>query len=139
MAHKSEFISTKGGYSVKNGSTITPVINQDGTLNGSAVIDDGSITAAKLAADAVETAKIKDANVTLAKLATGITPSHVVKFAKLGSTITTTALAGLAVGDLVIRILAADGTVTCKPVATIDTLPDDPEDGDYVIVLRAAA
>lgn len=119
MAHKAEFISTKGGFKVKNGSTVTEVINQDGTLNVSAIIDDASIT--------------------LAKLAAGIAPSHVIKFAKLGSTITTTALAGLAVGDLVIRILAADGTVTCKPVATIDTLPDDPEDGDYVIVLRAAA
>lgn len=117
--HSHKFVATSGGFSVLNGSTETPVINADGTLNGSAVIDAGSIT--------------------LAKLAAGITPSHVVKFAKLGSTITTTALAGLAVGDLVIRILAADGTVTVKPCATINTLPDDPEDADYVIVLRAAA
>ena len=116
--HKSEVIATKNGFSVKNGSTITPVINQDGTLNGSAVIDAGSIT--------------------LAKLATGIVPSHVVKFARLGAGLTTTALAGLVVGDLVIRITAA-GAATCKPVATANTLPDDPDDTDYLIVLRAAA
>lgn len=118
MAYKSELIVTKGGVSVKNGSTITPVINQDGTLNGSAVIDAGSIT--------------------LAKLAAGITPSHVVKFAKLGSTITTTTLTGLAVGDIVIRIEAA-GTVVVALCATINTLPADPADTDWVIVLRATA
>lgn len=158
MSHKFSHVSTGGGFSVKNGATTTQVINQDGTLNGSAVIDNASITAAKLAADAVETAKIKDlnvtagklaadavetakiknANVTLAKLAAGITPSHVVKFARLGAGITTTALAGLVVGDLVIRITAA-GAATCKAVATADTLPDDPDDTDYLIVLRAAA
>lgn len=118
MAHKASFISTVGGFSVKNGSTVTPVINQDGTLNGGSVIDAGSIS--------------------LAKLAAGITPSHVVKFARTGAGITTTALAGLVVGDLVIRITTA-GAATCKPVATADTLPDDPADTDYLIVLRAAA
>lgn len=116
--HSHKFVSTKGGFSVLNGSVETPVINADGTLNGSSVIDAGSIT--------------------LAKLATGIVPSHVVKFARLGAGLTTTALAGLVVGDLVIRITAA-GAATCKPVATADTLPDDPDDTDYLIVLRAAA
>lgn len=58
MAHKSEFIATKGGFKVKNGSTITEVINQDGTLNGSAVIDDLSVSTAKLAANAVTPAKL---------------------------------------------------------------------------------
>ena len=119
MAHKSEFVSTVGGFSVLNGSTKTPVINQDGTLNGSAVIDAASIT--------------------LAKLATGITPSHVIKFVKLGSEITTTTLTGLAVGDLVIRFIAASSTVTAKLCATANTLPDDPADADYIVVLRAAA
>ena len=66
MAHKSEFISTNGGYSVKNGSTITPVINQDGTLNGSAVIDDGSVTPAKLDPTTIQYAEvaITSANIT---------------------------------------------------------------------------
>ncbi len=119
MAHKSEFIATGNGFSVKNGNTVTPVINQDGTLNGGTVIDNGSIS--------------------LAKLAAGITPSHVVKFVKLGSTITSTTLTGLAVGDLVIQVIAADGTVTVTPCATANTLPNDPADADYIIVLRAAA
>lgn len=69
MSHKHEHVSTGNGFSVKNGETVTQVINQDGTLNGGAVIDNGSISAAKLASDAVETAKIKDANVTSPKLA----------------------------------------------------------------------
>ncbi len=41
-----------------------PFGSRDGTIN------DGKISAAKLASNAVETAKIKDANVTTAKLAT---------------------------------------------------------------------
>lgn len=88
--------------------------------------------------DQTDTAEIPAGAVTLAKLATGITPSHVIKFARVGLGITTTALTGLVVGDLVIRFVA-DGTVTCKPVATINTLPDDPADTDYLVVLRAAA
>jgi hypothetical protein len=159
--HSKEFIAVGGGFSVKDPATgtVTEVINDDGTLNSGAVIDAGSVTAAKLAtdavetlkikdlnvtagklaADAVETAKIKDANVTLAKLAAIISPSHVIKFLRLGSTITTTALVGLVVGDLVIRFIAADSTVTAKLCAVTDTLPDDPADADYIVVLRATA
>jgi len=117
--HSNKFVSVGNGFSVLNSGVETAVINQDGTLNGGTVIDDASIS--------------------LAKLTTGITPSHVVKFVALGSTITTTALAGLAVGDLVIQIIAADGTVTAKLCATVNTLPTDPADLDYIIVLRAAA
>lgn len=118
MSHKYESVTTGNGYWVDNNGTRTQVIDQDGTLHGSVVIDNSSIT--------------------LAKLATGITPSHVIKFARLGAGITTTALSGLVVGDLVIRITTG-GACTCKPVATTDTLPDDPGDTDYLIVLRAAA
>lgn len=57
MAHKSEFISTVGGFKVKNGNTITEVINQDGTLNGS-VIDDLSITPAKLDPTTIQYAEV---------------------------------------------------------------------------------
>lgn len=104
--YKSEMIATKNGFSVKNGSTITQVINQDGTLNGGSVIDDSSITSAKLASNSVITTKITDANVTLAKLAAGITPSHVVKYAGkitwsgAGATLATT-VAGVAATDIV--------------------------------------
>lgn len=108
--------------------------NYDPALRAGAQIE-----ASSLADDSVETSEIKAANVTLAKLAAGITPSHVVKFVALGSTITTTTLTGLAVGDLVIRFIAATSTVTAKPCATINTLPDNPEDADYIVVLRAAA
>jgi len=108
------------GFAVRSAAgVVTEVINADGTLNGGTVIDAGAIT--------------------LAKLASGITPSHVVKFVALGSTITTTTLTGLAVGDLVIRVITATATVTAKLCATINTLPDNPEDADYIIVLRAAA
>lgn len=139
------------------GTTASPSFQDINTIN-SAEIADSAVTAAKLATDAVETAKIKnanvtadklasnavttakitDANVTLAKLAAGITASHIVKFFVLGSTITTTALVGVAVGDLVVTILA-DGTVTVGTVAVADTLPADPADTSYVIVFRAVA
>ena len=119
MSHKYEHVSTGNGFSVKNGDETTEVINQDGSINATVAIDDSSVT--------------------LAKLATLVSPSHVVKFVALGSTITTTALAGLAVGDLVIQIIAADGTVTAKLCATAATLPTDPADLDYIIVLRATA
>ena len=49
MAHFNEVITTENGLYVENNGTKTPVINQDGTLNGSAVIDDDSVTNAKLA------------------------------------------------------------------------------------------
>lgn len=68
MAHKSEFIATKGGFKVKNGSTITEVINQDGTLNGSAVIDDLSVSTGKLAANAVTSAKLAETTIQYAEV-----------------------------------------------------------------------
>ncbi len=51
------------------------------------------LSSANIPEDAVITADVADGAVTLAKLASGITPSHVIKFVALGSTITTTALA----------------------------------------------
>lgn len=120
-----------GKIIVGNGTTVTSV-----TMSGDATMSNtGAVT---IGTDKITTAKILDANVTLAKLAAGITPSHIIKFAKLGSEITTTALTGLLVNDLVIRFVT-DGTVTCKPCAVADTLPDDPADTDYIIVIRAAA
>jgi hypothetical protein len=111
----------------------------EGTITGDIHATAGSIGATELASNAVETAKIKNANVTLEKLASVISPSHVIKFVKLGSEITTTALAGLVVGDLVLQFVAADGTVVAAPCAVADTLPNDPADADYIVVLRATA
>lgn len=134
------------GAALPAGSISATELASDSVIT--AKILNANVTAAKLASDAVETAKIKDsnvttakildANVTLGKLAAGITPSHVVKFFKLGSTITTTALAGLLVGDLCVYITAA-GACTVTPCGTADTLPADPADTDYVVVFRAAA
>ena len=103
--------------------TVTLTVNPDGST-------------IETNADAI---RVKDLGITLAKLATVIKPSHVVKFVKLGSEITTTTLTGLLVGDLVVQIKAADGTVTATLCAAPDTLPADPADLDYLIVLRATA
>ena len=182
MSHKSEHVSTKNGFWVKNGSTRTQVITQAGVIKGdikeslaqgSVYIGDSSGITSELSAkgdgkilvgngttatsvsvsgdatlsnagaltigtDKITTTKILAANVTLAKLAAGITPSHVVKFARLGAGLTTTSLPGLVVGDIVIRIEAA-GTVVVALCATTDTLPADPADTDWLVVLRAAA
>ena len=46
------------------------IYNADGSVEIAVAVANGSVTAAKIAANAVETAKIKDANVTAAKLAT---------------------------------------------------------------------
>jgi hypothetical protein len=88
--------------------------------------------------NSVKTSELANGAVTLAKLAAGISASHIIKFFVLGSTITTTELTGLAVGDLIVTILA-DGTITVKPVATVNTLPSDPADTSYVIAFRAVA
>jgi archaellum component FlaF (FlaF/FlaG flagellin family) len=93
----------------------------------------GDVTITNAGATAIGAGKV-----TLAMLATIVKPSHVVKFLVLGSTVTSTTLTGLAVGDIVVRCEAA-GTVVVKPCATINTLPDDPADTDYIIVFRATA
>ena len=67
--HGHKFVATNGGFSVLNGSTETPVINQDGSLNGSAVIDDLSITTGKLAANAVTSAKLDPTTIQYAEVA----------------------------------------------------------------------
>ncbi len=88
--------------------------------------------------NSIQTGEIATGAVTLAKLASGITSSHIVKFFKLGSTITGTTLVGVAVNDLVVTIVG-DGTVTVAVASQADTLPADPADTSYVIVFRAAA
>ena len=47
MGHKYEFIATGAGFSVKNGATTTPVINQVGEIQSSAIVAD-SVTSAKI-------------------------------------------------------------------------------------------
>lgn len=110
---------------------------KDGDID-TADLKNSAVTAAKLATDAVETAKIKDLNVTKSKLAATITPSHILKFVVLGSTVTGVTLTGLLADDLVESILA-DGTVTMEVVVAADTLPSDPADTTYIKVWRATA
>jgi hypothetical protein len=79
---------------------------------GTANLQNGAVTAIKLANDAVETAKILNANVTLAKLAAGITPSHIVKYAGTsayagGGTSVAITVAGVAATDLVFSQIQA--------------------------------
>jgi hypothetical protein len=63
------FIGDGATLTVQDGGTIT--VEAGGTLDGAGAIEvpDGSITAAKLAADSVTTVKILDDNVTTAKIA----------------------------------------------------------------------
>ncbi|NTU69237.1 hypothetical protein HGB13_00185 [bacterium] len=63
MAYKSELIVTKGGVSVKNGSTITKVIGQDGKIYGDINATAGSIGTAELADSAVTTDKLDQGTV----------------------------------------------------------------------------
>lgn len=80
-----------GDIYVGNGSNVGTAVTMSGdaTLSNAGVLTvaNTAITAAKLASDAVTTAKILNANVTLAKLASGITPSHVIKFANQVTTV----------------------------------------------------
>lgn len=59
------------------------VVKADGTLENTATVADGSITAAKLAADAVDTANIINAKVTAAKLAANAVETAKIKDANV--------------------------------------------------------
>lgn len=126
-------------------------IATDVAMSGDATIaNTGAIT---IANNAITTAKILDANVTLAKLATGITPSHVVKFAAQytttgGAAAEAITVTGALVTDLAFVQLVDPGTNTVTvsiAVVTADTLTvtfsADPGN-DAIInyqILRAAA
>jgi hypothetical protein len=121
------------------------------TMSGDATINNaGALTIASLA---VTTAKIATANVTLAKLASGITPSHVVKFAGTsaayggGGTSTAITVTGALATDVATAVIRASTNAVSivKAVLTTDTLtvhfsadPGAATTIDYSI-LRAAA
>lgn len=123
-----------------NGMYYVDAVNQSaGTISvvtfgpvgsvGTANLQNGAVTAIKLASDAVETAKILNANVTLAKLAAGITPSHIVKYAGTsayagGGTSVAITVAGVAATDLVFaQIQASTNAVSVvKVVPTLNTI-----------------
>ena len=56
--HSHKFVATKNGFSVLVNGVETPVINEDGTLNGSAVIDNNSVTSDKLAETTIQYAEV---------------------------------------------------------------------------------
>lgn len=121
-------------------------------LSGDATI--GATGVLTIASNAITTAKILAANVTLAKLATGITPSHVIKFAGRitwsgsGASLTT-AVAGVLATDEVVATIrgvptqaAYIATASTNTDQVIITLSAANTSNDAVItyeVLRAAA
>jgi len=125
----------------------------DGDIT-TAKLADSAVTAVKLAADAVTTVKILNSNVTLAKLATGITPSHVIKFAGKFSngggsaTITITGLTGMTATNYIgfANIQASTNAVTVQKVTPgtdqmVVLLSGDPGTGtvlSYQALLAAA-
>lgn len=97
-------------------------------MSGDATISNtGALT---IANDAITTAKILNANVTLAKLSSGITPSHVIKFASQYTTTGGAAAEAITVTgalntDLAFVQLVDDGTANVSvlsAVVTADTL-----------------
>lgn len=92
------------------------------------IIASGALT---IANNAITTAKILNANVTLAKLATGITPSHVIKFAAQHTTVggaaaeAITVTGAVAATDRAFVQVVNDGTANVtvlQAVVTTDTL-----------------
>lgn len=72
---------TSGNILVGSAGNVPTAVAMSGDAT---IIASGALT---IANDAVTTAKILNANVTLAKLASGITPSHVIKFASQVTTV----------------------------------------------------
>ena len=121
------------------------------TMSGDVTISNTGVAA--IGASKVLTAMILDANVTLAKLASGITPSHVVKFAGKfttagGDATESIPVVGAVAGDIAIVNVQTLGTGSRSIIAAIPTtdaitvtLSGDPTT-DHILsymVLRAAA
>jgi len=124
-------ILPNGQIFIGNGSGVATArtMSGDATISNTGVltIANLAISAAKLAVDAVTTAKILDANVTLAKLAAGIAPSHVVKFAGQHTTVGGAAaeaitVTGAAATDLAFVQMVNDGTANVTIVNAVVTL-----------------
>lgn len=100
----------------------------DVAMSGDATIaNTGALT---IAANAITTAKILNANVTLAKLASGITPSHIVKYAGQPTTVGGAAaeaftVTGVAATDYAFVQIVDNGTnnvTALQAVCTLNTL-----------------
>lgn len=134
-------IASTGALTIANDAITTAKILND------------AVTTAKILNSNVTTAKIADSNVTLAKLASGITPSHVVKFAGTFTTAggdaseTITVTGALATDIVAVTVKTVGGTPRTISAAAADTdainvtLSGDPST-DHVlqyVVFRAAA
>jgi hypothetical protein len=119
------------GNDVANLVTLTGVAVDSvnlGTFTGSTIADNVVIKAALQALEtSVELKAVKSAS------------SHTVVFARFGLGITSVTLTGLAVNDIVILLTPGTGlnvALSVAPVVTINTLPTDPADTDFLVVLR---
>jgi hypothetical protein len=100
-------------------------VGHDKAVSGDATLaNTGALT---IANNAITTAKILNSNVTLAKLASGITPSHVVKFAGTssafgggGATFTITVTGALAT-DIATAVIRASTNAVSIAKATLST------------------
>lgn len=153
--HSKEYVANGGGFKVKNLTTgvETQVIDKDGALASPATIGADAIDTENIENNAITTAKIANSNVTLAKLASGVTPSHVVKFAGKHTTTGGNAteaftVTGVLSTDIVIATLQQKGSTPrtiLTVVPTTDTITlvfsGDPSTDHIVsyMVLRAAA
>ena len=102
-----------------------------------AKLKDANVTAAKLAADAVETAKIKDANVTAVKVAAEAWTSYTPTWGGLTLGNSTVAASSMKRGELVdfkVR-LSAGSTVSHTGAVTV-TLPYAAKDTDWQVAGR---
>lgn len=134
---------------VGNGSNVATDVAVSGDLT---LANTGAFT---IANDAVTTAKILNANVTKAKLATGISASHIVKFASASVTTVGGAasenftVTGAQVGDIAFVQLVDEGTntiviksasVTALNTLTVDFNNDPGNDAVFAYqILRATA
>ena len=74
MALTADYIQSCEGIALEIRALLEEMLGEIQSGGGDATIEDGSVTHAKLAANAVETDSIKDGAVTAAKMASGVIP-----------------------------------------------------------------
>lgn len=113
MAHKSEMITTVGGYSVKNGSTVTPVITQTGAMAQNTISLPGGYTYPIVAPNAAVVAKAENGNLAASDLGKNLTNTGA------AGTITLTQVAASTVAGACFRVyLTVAQIVRIAPTAT---------------------
>ena len=149
-----EFIPTIGGNWTTAPVTQDAALNELGarvsvgndvanlvTLTGVAVdsVNLGTFTGSTIADNVVIKAALQSLETSVELKAVKSASSHTVVFARLGAGITSVTLTGLAVNDIVILLTPGVGGVAALSVAAVtvaNTLPSDPADTDFLVVLR---